>query len=68
MAERPADVGDDGRCPGEQRRPGRRGQGGDEHIDALAKKYLGLDTYPNRQEGEVRVIYRIEPERFTHMG
>lgn len=37
-------------------------QGADAHIDAMAKKYLGKDKYPFRQPGEVRVIYRIEPE------
>ena len=36
-------------------------QGADEHIDRMAKKYLGQDKYPFRQPGEVRVIYRIEP-------
>jgi PPOX class probable F420-dependent enzyme len=36
--------------------------GADEHIDSLAKKYLGLDSYPLRREGEVRVKVRIEPE------
>lgn len=35
---------------------------GDEHIDWLANKYLGVDTYPRRTEGEVRVIVRIQPE------
>jgi hypothetical protein len=34
----------------------------DAHIDRLAKKYLGVDKYPYRQPGEVRVIYRIAPE------
>jgi len=43
-------------------------QGADAHIDALAKKYLGVDRYPNRRAGEVRVIYRIEPERVATMG
>lgn len=43
-------------------------KGADAHIDALAKKYLGLDTYPNRQPGEVRVIYRIEPLECGTMG
>jgi PPOX class probable F420-dependent enzyme len=42
--------------------------GADAHIDALAAKYLGVDSYPNRREGEVRVIYRIAPAHFTHMG
>ena len=42
--------------------------GADQHIDRLAKKYLGLDKYPNRQPGEVRVIYKIEPDRAQSMG
>jgi PPOX class probable F420-dependent enzyme len=42
--------------------------GGDAHIDKLAKKYLGVDEYPYRQEGEVRVIYRIRPERISTYG
>jgi PPOX class probable F420-dependent enzyme len=36
-------------------------QGADAHIDTLAKKYLGKDTYPFRQPGEVRIMYEIEP-------
>ena len=43
-------------------------EGADEHIDALAKKYMDADTYPFRQEGEQRVIFRIEPERVRHYG
>jgi PPOX class probable F420-dependent enzyme len=42
--------------------------GADAHIDSLAKKYLGQDRYPYRQPGEVRVIYRIRPERVSSMG
>jgi PPOX class probable F420-dependent enzyme len=42
--------------------------GADAHIDSLAKKYLGQDRYPNRQPGEVRVIYRVRPERVSSMG
>lgn len=42
--------------------------GADAHIDRLAKKYLGVDQYPYRQPGEVRVTYRIEPEHATAMG
>ncbi len=38
-------------------------RGADQHIDKLAKKYLGVDKYPDREEGEVRVIYRIKPEK-----
>lgn len=37
--------------------------GADEHIDQLARKYLGVDTYPMRQPGEVRIKVRIRPER-----
>lgn len=36
-------------------------EGADQHIDKLAKKYLGKDTYPFRQPGEVRVIVRVTP-------
>ncbi|MDX1434583.1 MAG: PPOX class F420-dependent oxidoreductase [Gammaproteobacteria bacterium] len=43
-------------------------EGGDAHIDSLAKKYLGVDRYPNHREGDVRVIYRVAPERFSSMG
>jgi len=42
--------------------------GADAHIDSLAKKYLGQDRYPYRQPGEVRVIYRIRPDRVSTMG
>jgi PPOX class probable F420-dependent enzyme len=40
----------------------RTREGADAHIDALAKKYLGQDTYPFRQPGEQRLIVRIDPE------
>jgi PPOX class probable F420-dependent enzyme len=43
-------------------------QGADEHIDRMAKKYLGKDKYPFRSPNEVRVIYRIEPQQFSAMG
>jgi len=43
-------------------------EGADAHIDKMAKKYLGVDKYPYRQPGEVRVIYKIVPERTTMMG
>ena len=42
--------------------------GADAHIDALAKKYMGLDEYPMHQPGVSRVIYKIEPLRFSSMG
>jgi PPOX class probable F420-dependent enzyme len=40
-------------------------EGADQHIDALARKYLGQDRYPYREPGEVRVIYKIKPEHTT---
>ena len=36
-------------------------EGADEHIDRMAKKYLGQDTYPWRRPGEERVIVRVTP-------
>ena len=43
-------------------------KGADEHIDALAQKYLGQPKYPGRKPGEVRVMYKIEPQKFSSMG
>jgi PPOX class probable F420-dependent enzyme len=43
-------------------------EGADAHIDQLAKKYLGKDKYPFRGSGEVRVIYKIRPEKISTMG
>ncbi|HZR30223.1 MAG TPA: PPOX class F420-dependent oxidoreductase [Terriglobales bacterium] len=40
----------------------------DKHIDKLAKKYLGVDKYPYAQPGEVRVLYKIAPEKTQTMG
>lgn len=40
-------------------------EGADEEIDRLAKKYLGVDSYPMRREGEVRVTVRITPEHIS---
>ncbi len=39
----------------------RTTEGAVEHIDALAKRYMGVDEYPNRgdEDGE-RVVYHIE--------
>jgi len=37
--------------------------GADAHIDSLAKKYMGVDTYPFRQEGEQRVIIKIVADK-----
>jgi PPOX class probable F420-dependent enzyme len=42
--------------------------GAAEHINKMAKKYLGVDKYPYAQPGEVRVLYRVRPEHSTVMG
>ena len=42
--------------------------GADDHINKMAKKYLNQDVYPFRAPGEVRVIYKIKPERFSSLG
>ena len=41
----------------------QRKEGADEHVDKLAKKYLGVDRYPRRSPNEKRIIIKIKPER-----
>ena len=43
-------------------------KGGDAHIDKMAKKYLGKDSYPFRKPGEVRIVVRIEPDKVHTNG
>ena len=43
-------------------------EGADQHIDKMAKKYMGVDKYPYRQPSEVRVMYKIEPTHTSQMG
>ena len=40
-------------------------QGADAHIDKLAKRFLGLDSYPFRTPTEKRLIVRIAVDRIT---
>ncbi|MBV8085925.1 MAG: PPOX class F420-dependent oxidoreductase [Chloroflexi bacterium] len=42
--------------------------GATEHIDALAKRYLGQDKYPFGGPGQQRIILKILPERINSMG
>jgi hypothetical protein len=42
-------------------------EGADEHIDDLGELYLNQRPYPFRQDGEVRVIYKILPQRVQAM-
>jgi PPOX class probable F420-dependent enzyme len=42
--------------------------GADDHINKLSQKYLGKPEYPYRKPGEVRVVYKIEPQKVSSMG
>jgi len=37
-------------------------EGAEEHIDQLARRYLGVEEYPHRTPGEIRKIFKIKPE------
>lgn len=44
-------------------------EGADAHIDALSKKYLGVDSYPGRNPAEQRVIVEVDAKhRATMQG
>jgi PPOX class probable F420-dependent enzyme len=43
-------------------------QGADASIDRLARKYMGVDSYPYRRSGEQRVIVKIVVEKVSGMG
>jgi PPOX class probable F420-dependent enzyme len=43
-------------------------EGANDHIDKLAKKYLGQDKYPYLQPGEKRVIVTIKPDKIDSQG
>jgi PPOX class probable F420-dependent enzyme len=42
-------------------------EGADEHIDALAKKYLGVDEYPARIAGQQRIKFVIRPDHIRYV-
>jgi PPOX class probable F420-dependent enzyme len=42
------------------------GKEADDHIDKMAKKYMGMDKYPGRAAGEERLLLRIKPEHVVH--
>lgn len=42
--------------------------GADEHIDKLAKRYLGADKYPFRTPDEKRIILKIMPENVFQLS
>jgi PPOX class probable F420-dependent enzyme len=41
-------------------------RGADEHINKMAKKYLGMDKYPFKMPGEQRILLKIQPEKVFH--
>jgi len=41
--------------------------GADDHIDKLAKRYLGVDKYPFRSQEEKRMILKVQPEKVFYM-
>ncbi len=41
------------------------GDEAESHIDKMAQKYVGQETYPWRSPTERRVIFKIEPERIN---
>ena len=38
-------------------------EGAADHIDKMAQKYLGKEHYPYRRPEEVRVLYKVLPEK-----
>jgi PPOX class probable F420-dependent enzyme len=43
-------------------------EGADDLIDQLAKKYLGVDSYPFRNPEETRITLKIAPEKISEIG
>lgn len=43
-------------------------EGADQLIDDLAKKYMGVESYPFRTATEVRLTFKIAPEKVNEMG
>ncbi len=41
--------------------------GADDHVDKMAKRYLGVDKYPFRSPNEKRVILKVQPEKVFYM-
>jgi len=37
--------------------------GADENINKLSQKYTGHAVYPHRKPGEVRILYKVQPDR-----
>jgi hypothetical protein len=46
---------------------GETEEGAREHIDELARLYLGVEKYPYHEEGDMRVLFKIAPQRVATM-
>jgi PPOX class probable F420-dependent enzyme len=42
-----------------------KGKEAEDHIDKMAKKYIGQDKYPYRRPGEDRILLKVEPTKVT---
>jgi PPOX class probable F420-dependent enzyme len=42
--------------------------GADEHANKLSQKYVSKPVYTKRSPDEVRVLYKIEPQKVSGMG
>jgi PPOX class probable F420-dependent enzyme len=38
-------------------------EGADENINMLSRKYTGNSVYGHRKPGEVRILYKVQPDR-----
>ena len=46
----------------------RTTEGAVEHIDELARQYMDVEEYPNRDESSERIVLRIRPETVLTSG
>jgi PPOX class probable F420-dependent enzyme len=42
--------------------------GADAQVDAMAKKYLGVDSFPGRREGDARIRIIVRTDHITMQG
>ena len=41
-------------------------EGAEDHVDKLAKRYIGMEKYPRRSADEKRVLIKIQAEKIHH--
>jgi PPOX class probable F420-dependent enzyme len=42
--------------------------GADDHANKLSQKYVGKPVYAKQSPSEVRVLYKVEPQKVSSMG